>query len=188
MSPRYVSRASCVAVAVLILSACGDDGSGDTGADATGGIERPEPGVVVVHDPVGDADDAGGDQFNVDVETATLRYSEKGLRFVVEYAEPLNPRRKPAELIIAVKSASSFDYEVLKWYDGHRPWIAGEDGVRTGCRPSAKVDHRAGRVVLIIPSTSRCIDDLPPKVEILPMAWRDGGGPDDIEDVTVELP
>ncbi|WP_183093310.1 hypothetical protein [Nocardioides stalactiti] len=170
----------------LLLVAC-SDGDDDTDASDSPSTERPAPGVVVVHDPVGDTQDAGGDPVNIDVEKTRIEYDERGLVIEVVYTEPLEPASGPAELIIQVNSKSSFDDKVLKWADGDRPWIAGEDGVRTGCRPAAKVDRKEGIVVLTIPPTRRCLDDLPQEVEVSPMAWR-GNSQDDLENVTVRLP
>jgi hypothetical protein len=159
---------------VLALAACGDGSDEHSKASTVAGV---------VSDPVGDTADSitltdpTDVTVDVDVKSVALDYDNRRLRVKVTYAEPLDPKPKAASLFVHVTSHSAFDDEVLKWYDGRRPWVVGEDGVRTRCRPpAADVDHAAGEVVLVVPAGSGCIsdDDPPGKLEIAVTAWGDG--------------
>ncbi|WP_183100707.1 hypothetical protein [Nocardioides pelophilus] len=193
---RPVLRLAAVA-AVVSVAGCGSNGDGNNGdgnKDRRPGSSRP--GSTTVSDPVGDTEnsinlgDPSETTVDVDVEAVTLDYGRSGLRVTVAYAEPLDPHPEPANLIVHITARGSFDDEVLKWYDGRRPHVVGEDGVRTACRPPAsEVDHPAGLVELTVPTGQRCLseDDPPGKVTVSVTAWG-GGAVDFVDKAVVTLP
>lgn len=182
-----------VALVVAILAAgCGNDDGGDDADDSP----SASTSTVELRDRTGDTElyNRGSRPsdvtVNVDVKAQTVSYDEDGLTIEIVYAEPLDQHQEAAELLTSLKLGESSTPLTLWWFDSDmRPYITGEDEINTGCRvPKAEVDRRAGRVVLTVPTTKRCLGSPPtPKVTLSVTAYRDDTW-DRLRDVTVQLP
>lgn len=158
-APAFAPTIALVA-AVAVLPGCGD---AESKPDAA-----PDGSTLTVEDPVGDTEHVNGGRpsdvtVNVDLAEVTFAYDEAGLTVDVTYAEPLDPDQgDPAEILVRFRDPEST--AILWWFDAAgRPYITGEDEIRTACRvPKADVDREAGQVTLVIPTTKHCLGTKPP--------------------------
>ena len=172
-----------VVAAVLALGGCSGEEKSDNGLPSASG--------TTIKDPVGDttlynkADRPSKVTVNVDVEQVGYQYDESGLVVVVDYAEPLDPGTdETPELLV------DFNGYTLWWLDGvGRPYVTGEDEIRTACRvPAADVDRDAGRVVLTLPARRHCLGtEPPPDLTVDVTAYYDDTWDLTESDVSVEL-